>query len=51
LRLLFSLFSNWDHAEVNVGWGALENGISGGAEEKKLLEALFLVAENQVPRT
>ncbi|KAK4826015.1 hypothetical protein QYF61_003788, partial [Mycteria americana] len=39
----------WDHAEVSMGWGALENRNSSGAEEEKLLETLFLKAENQVP--
>lgn len=33
-----------------MGRGALENRNSSGAEEEKLLEALFLKAENQVPR-
>lgn len=32
-----------------MGQGALENRNSSGAEEEKLLEALFLKAENQVP--
>ncbi|XP_009636194.1 transcription factor SOX-4 [Egretta garzetta] len=32
-----------------MGRGALENRNSSGAEEEKLLEALFLKAENQVP--